>query len=165
MEIRLETAGDADAVRALNRAAFGRDDEADIVDRLRERGAGYLALVVQADGEIVGHIVFSRVTLDPPVSDVSAVGLAPMAVAPEQQRRGIGSALVRAGLHACRAADHDAVFVLGHPTYYPRFGFAPSANVHDTYGAPPEAFMALALRLGALDGVVGTAHYDPALAE
>ena len=164
MTVRPEQPGDADAVRALMCAAFGQAAEADIVDRLRERGHDYLALVAVDGGVVVGQITFSRVTLDPLPSGLRAVGLAPMAVAPARQRQGVGSALVRTGLDACRAAGHDAVFVLGHPAYYPRFGFAPSAAVRDVYGAPAEAFMTLALTPSALDDVAGVAHYDPALA-
>lgn len=167
MEIRPEIPDDAAAVRRVNEAAFGRLDEADVVDRLRERGAGYLALVAVDGDAVVGHIAFSRVTLDPPRAGLRALGLAPMAVLPGRQRGGVGSALVREGLAACREAGADAVFVLGHPGYYPRFGFRPAASrgLVDAYGAPPEAFMVLELTPGALDGVRGTVRYDPALAE
>lgn len=170
MHIRTEHPDDHDAVRRVNEAAFGRADEADVVDRLRERAASYLALVAVDDGAVVGHIAFSPVTLVGAdlrlPAPVTALGLAPMAVLPAFQRRGVGGALVRDGLAACRAGGVDAVFVLGHPTYYPRFGFAPAAErgIGNAYGAPPEAFMVVELRSGALDGAAGTAHYDPALA-
>lgn len=167
IQVRPEHPADADAVRRVTRAAFGRPDEADLVDRLRQRAEGYLALVAVEAGEVVGHVAFSRVTVDPPGQALAAVGLAPMAVRPDRQRCGVGSALVRAGLAACREAGAEAVFVLGDPAYYPRFGFRPAADseIGNEYGAPREAFMALELVPGALDGVAGTARYDSVFAE
>lgn len=161
MTVRPETPADAEAVRALTAAAFGQPDEADLVDRLRET-PGYLALVAVEAGEVVGHIAFSPVTLDPPGPDVR--GLAPMAVAPGRQRKGIGSALVREGLEACRADGAAAVVVLGHPAYYPRFGFAPGPprGITCEYDVPDEAFMVVELRPGALAGTEGVVHYGPA---
>ena len=165
MTIRPEAHADHAAVRRVNEAAFGQPDEADLVDRLRDRAVAYLALVAEDGGVVVGHIAFSPVRLEPPRPGLAAWGLAPMAVLPDRQRGGVGSALVHAGLAACRDAGADAVFVLGHPDYYPRFGFRPAAawDLRDTYGAPPEAFMALELTPGALDGAGGVAHYDAAL--
>lgn len=166
MEVRPEEPRDAAAVRRMNEAAFEQPDEADLVARLRARAAPYLAFVAVDAGAVVGHIVFSPMTFDPPQPGLSAFGLAPMAVPPSYQRQGIGSALVREGLAACRDAGADAVFVLGHPTYYPRFGFSPTQDygIVGEYDAPPEAFMAIELTPGALDGVTGTARYHPALA-
>ena len=166
--IRPERAGDAPAVRAVTAAAFGRSDEADLVERLR-RVPGYLGLVAVSsaslragsEGAVVGHVAFTPVALEAAPSRL--YGLAPMAVAPERQRRGVGTALVLEGLGACRRAGVDAVFVLGHPAYYPRFGFR-VAPVGNEYGAPPEAFMALELTAGALEGVSGTVRYDRAFA-
>ena len=165
IEIRTETAADRAAVRRVNEAAFGQPEEADLVDRIRERAAGYLGLVATEAGEVVGHIAFSPVEIDGHPG-VSVWGLAPMAVRPDRQRAGVGSRLVRAGLAACRAEGEEAVVALGHPAYYPRFGFASAAGrgIGNEYGAPPEAFMVLDLVPGALDGVAGTARYDPALA-
>lgn len=165
MEIRTEKPSDAPAVRLVHTAAFGRSDEADLVDRLRRQAASYLALVAVERGVVVGHIAFSPILMDPPRRGFAALGLAPMAVLPGHQRRGVGSALVREGLAACRQAGADAVFVLGHPEYYPRFGFRSAATlgIANAYGAPPEAFMVIELTPGALDGVTGTALYDPAL--
>ena len=167
MEIRPEKPADTAAVRRVNEAAFGQPNEADLVDRLRERAAPYLALVAVDEGAVVGHIVFSPLSFDSPQPGLTAFGLAPMAVLPTHQRQGIGSALIRAGLDACRTAGADAVFVLGHPTYYPRFGFEPAADygIESEYDAPPEAFMVTELTPGALDGVTGTARYHPAFAE
>ena len=166
MEIRPEEETDADAVRRVNEEAFGRPDEAELMDRIRDRASSYLAFVAVDGTDIVGHIAFSAVTLDPPQPALSARGLAPMAVLPDYQRSGVGSVLVREGLAACERAGTDVVFVLGHPDYYPRFGFAPAADrgIENEYGAPPEAFLVTELKPGALDGVKGTALYDPALA-
>ena len=165
MEVRPEAPADRAAVRRVHEAAFGRPDEADIVERLRARAVPYLGLAAVRDGAVVGHIAFSPVTLEPARPGLDVRGLAPMAVLPAHQRAGVGSALVRAGLAACRRDGAAAVVVLGHPDYYPRFGFRPASTfgLHSTYDAPDEAFMALELTSGALDGVRGTAHYHPAL--
>ena len=163
IEIRPETAADRAAVRRVNEAAFGQPEEADLVDRIRERAAGYLGLVATEAGEVVGHIAFSPVEIDGHPG-VSVWGLAPMAVRPDRQRAGVGSRLVRAGLAACRAEGGEAVVVLGHPAYYPRFGFASAAGrgIGNEYGAPPEAFMVLELVPGALDGDDGLIVYPTA---
>ena len=161
MTVRSERPADAEAVWALTAAAFGRPDEADLVDRLRETH-GYLALVVEDAGVVVGHIAFSPVALDPPAS-VDVRGLAPMAVAPDRQRGGIGSALVHAGLDACRSDGAEAVVVLGHPAYYPRFGFAPGPprGIACEYDVPDEAFMVLDLVPDALAEIEAVVRYGP----
>lgn len=165
-DIRPERAEDVAAVRRINEAAFDRPDEADLVDRLRERVPSYLALVAVLDGEVVGHIAFTPVTLDPARPGLDVRGLAPMAVLPRYQRAGVGSALVQAGLDACRRDGADGVVVLGHPDYYPRFGFEPAAafGLASEYDVPPEAFMVQALRPGALGGVDGLVRYDAVFA-
>ena len=168
MIVRAEVLGDAEAIRQVTLSAFGQPDEADLVERLRAREPGYLGLVAVEGGEVVGHIAFSPVTLAPEPWELSALGLAPMAVRPERQREGVGSMLVRAGLGRCRERGADAVFVLGHPTYYPRFGFGATRTerfaLRDDYGAPPEAFMVQELTPGCLTGHRGTVHYAPAFA-
>lgn len=143
LRIRVERSADRQAVRALNEAAFGQPAEADIVDRLRERCAGLLSLVAE-DESIVGHILFSPVEIDADGGCPGGMGLAPMAVLPARQSEGIGSALVRAGLGMLRERGCPYVVVLGHPEYYPRFGFE-RASAHGLRcswdGVPDEAFM------------------------
>ena len=164
--IRAEAEIDGAAVRAVNTEAFETTAEADLVDALREGAQPVVSLVAEHDGRIVGHIMFSPVTLvgEP---ELKIMGLAPMAVASARQRKGIGSALVGAGLEQCTALGFGAVVVFGHPTYYPRFGFIPSTrwNFHCEYEAPPEAFMAIELQEGYLAGRAGTIRYHPAFAE
>jgi putative acetyltransferase len=129
-------------------AAFGRENEALIVETVRAEGAALLELVAEEEGQIVGHILFSRMTTDPVRR---FAGLAPVAVAPEQQGRGRGEALCRAGIQALREMGAEAVVVLGHASYYPRFGFSRDAAklIASPYAALP-AFMAMELVPGAL---------------
>ena len=163
MKIRAEVEQDRNAVYALNRAAFESDIEADLVDALRLRADPYISLVAEDGGEVIGQIMFSPATLsaDP---EFRAMALGPMAVKPGRQRQGIGSALVRDGLAACKQLGYQAVFVLGHPQYYPRFGFLPASRylISSVYEVPDEAFMALELTPGALSDKAGKMHYQPA---
>ena len=161
IEVRPERPDDRDAVRRVHEQAFGQPDEADLVDRLRATEPRSLGRGAEADGRVVGHIAFSPLGVDG-VADARA--LAPMAVVPDRQRTGVGSALVRAGLAACRADGAGAVVVLGHPDYYPRFGFARADGfgLACPYDAPPEAFMALELVEGALAGAEGVVRYAAA---
>lgn len=164
VRIRPEAAADRAAVHALNSAAFGQAAEADLVDALRDE-AGVISMVAEAEAQLVGHILFSPVILAGH-ERLAMAGLAPMAVSPDRQRQGVGSALVHAGLEACRRAGYGAVVVLGHAEYYPRFGFAPAAGqgIGCEYDVPPEAFMLLELQPGYLRGASGTIRYHPAFA-
>ncbi len=164
MNIRDERPGDEPAIFAVNEAAFGRPDEARLVDALRNAGAAIVSLVAEVDGEIVGHILFSEVTLDPPRPVIDMVGLAPVAVRPGLQRGGIGSALIEEGLRRCGKLGYGAAVLLGHPSYYPRFGFLPAHRfgLRCEFPSPPEAFMAIELAPGGLDGEPATVHYHPA---
>ena len=114
--IRLEKPEDLDAIRSVLENAFGRPEEADLVDALRRRSAVTLSLVAEQDGEVVGHIMFSPVTIGSGPSTFQALGLGPLAVSPSHQNRGIGSRLVRDGIARCREAGYGIVAVLGHPS-------------------------------------------------
>lgn len=159
MVIRHETPEDVAAVRRVEELAFGRTDEAALVDALRARGKVTLSLVAEEAACVVGHVLLSPVT----IGTATAVGLAPLAVLPQCQRRGIGSGLVRRGLAECRAAGHECAVVLGEPDYYRRFGFETAARhgVRCEFDVPEEAFMMLALRPGALADLGGVARYEP----
>ena len=160
MLIRSENDHDRESVHAINVAAFESPEEADLVDALRARAEPLVSLVAEDQGAVVGHIMFSPVSL-PGHPRLKIMGLAPMAVTPQLQRQGIGSLLVRAGLEQCRQDGFAAVVVLGHPEYYPRFGFSPSSRfgIDSEYGVPEGVFMAMELRPGALDGKTGTVKY------
>lgn len=152
----------ADSLAALHTAAFGQAGEGQLVRKLLESGEeGLVSLGAVTDSALIGHILFSPVSLERAPQPVC--GLAPMAVAPEWQRRGIGGALIEAGLDACRAAGYGGVVVLGHPDYYPRFGFqrADAWGICCKYPAPPEAFMALPLIENGLGTGGGLALYHP----
>jgi putative acetyltransferase len=162
MLIREEVPSDAAAIAALNRAAFGGGYEADLIARLRADRLVIASLVAQVRAKIVGHILFSMLPTEMDGRTTRAAALAPMAVQPELQNQGIGSKLVEEGLKAARARRIEAVVVLGHPAYYPRFGF--SADLARRLAAPfsGEAFMALELVPGALDGSMGSVSYPAA---
>lgn len=163
MEIRQETAADVAAVYAVNEQAFGRPDEANLVNRLRDNGKFTLSLVAEENGRIIGHILFTPMTIKTETSSYPAVGLGPVAVLPEVQCQGIGSRLIETGLDLLREKGETAVIVLGHSDYYPRFGFvrASQFGIKSSYELPDEVFMALALQEGALNGRAGVAHYQP----
>lgn len=160
--IRREEPGDREQVRVVNEAAFARADEADLVDALRTEGAVLLSLVAEVEGRIAGHILFSRMTVETAEGAVAAVSLAPMAVLPEYQGRGIGSELVRRGLAELGELGERIVIVLGHEHYYPRFGFSVEKARRLKSPFPPEAYMALELSAGALEGVEGAVRYAAA---
>jgi len=163
--IRAETAADCDAVREVNRLAFGQEAEGRLVDRLRADGYVRVSLVAELDGRVVGHILFSDLTIITATEKIPAAALAPMAVIPDVQRKGIGSALVRTGLEACRMEGIRAVLVLGHLEFYPRFGF--SAQLAQQIDSPyaGDHFMALELTPGALADVRGRVTYPPPFEE
>ena len=162
MLIRPESVEDGEAIHHVNRAAFDGSTEATLVDRLRKDGLVVVSVVAVEDGQIVGHILFSRLPIYTSTVVIPAVALAPMSVIPGRQRQGIGSALVREGLRACRAAGERIVIVLGHPEYYPRFGFssALAARLRSPFSGR-SAFMALELESGALADISGEVRYPP----
>lgn len=155
--IERERADDIAAIRAVNTAAFGQQAEADLVDALRQGGWAEISLVAKREGLVVGHILFSR--LDTPMR---ALALAPVAVTPDSQRSGVGSALVQEGLRIAAASGWEAVFVLGEPAYYERFGFRrePAQGYECVYAG--DHFMVLKLRPGS--AASGAIRYPPPFA-
>ena len=163
MLVRAEEQKDRAAVHAVNVSAFETSEEAHLVDALREHARPLVSLIAEDNGAIVGHIMFSPVSLEGHPA-LRIMGLAPMAVSPAHQRKGIGSALVRAGLEQCTQLGFGAVVVLGHPAYYPRFGFLPSARygIGCEYDVPEEVFMVVELHDGFLRGASGKVKYHAA---
>lgn len=164
--VRPECDGDTPAVRTVHDAAFSRLDEGRIVDALRVHHATYVGLVAVDDDVVVGHVAFSPATLHCYSALFPIMALGPMAVAPASHRRGIGSALVREGLAACARLGHDVVVVLGHPAFYPRFGFVPARplGVMSEWDVPDDVFMVAELTPGALRGRRGVVYYAPEFA-
>lgn len=163
MNIRAESTDDQSAVYEVNRAAFETTAEARLVDVLRKAVKQVISLVAEEDGNIVGHISFTPVSIaDHP--GLRVMGLAPVAVLPKYQRQGIGTALVQAGLAQCRKNGFGSVVVVGHEDFYPRFGFAPAKNagLRCAYDVPEEVWMFVELEKGYLDGVTGEVRYHPA---
>lgn len=158
MVIRERTQADDSAIRHLNDMAFGGTDESSLIEELRDAGLVAVELVA-VDPLMDGHILFSVLDVTVGGTPVRALALAPMSVRPDRQRRGIGSALVRAGLQQARDRGWQVVIVVGHPEYYPRFGF--SASVARSLSAPfsGNTFMALELEPGALQGGKGRVVY------
>src|SRR5947207_7911996 len=151
ISVRPEAVTDHEAIRHVNRLAFGREEEAQLVDALREGGYVRASLVAEQAGQVVGHILFSDLPILTAAGTVSALALAPLAVLPEFQNQGIGSALIRRGLAVCQEQGHQIVVVVGHPPFYPRFGF--SAQLAAQLASPfsgKESFMAVELVPGAL---------------
>lgn len=165
LTIRPETPADLPGIRRVNELAFGRPSEADAVDLIRIRGQAALSLVAVEGEKVLGHILFSPVTVEGHPG-LRGLGLGPIAVLPEAQRTGIGSRLIRAGLERVRRAGFDFVVLVGHESYYPRFGFVPARRMGLSckYGEG-DFFMALELKPGVLRGAQGRAQYVPAFEE
>jgi putative acetyltransferase len=166
MTIREEGSSDIESIRGVNIAVFERCAEANLVDGLRHSAAPLISLVAEDEGNVVGHVLFSPVTVVGGMSGPNLMGLAPMAVVPGRQRQGIGSRLVQEGLERCRRANVGAVVVLGHAEYYPRFGFVPASRVslRCEYDVPDDVFMVRELHDGALKDVTGVIRYHPLFA-
>ena len=160
--IRPETPADRDTIFDLNRRAFDSYLEPRLIDQLRDDGDILVSLVAEHDSGIVGHILFTELPIDTEQRIIRAAALAPMAVDPGRQRSGIGSRLVRAGIDACRLAAVEAIVVLGHAEYYPRFGFTCelAKGLDSPYAGPH--YMALELVDGILTGVRGRPRYAKA---
>ena len=162
--IRCEKADDRPTVRSVNLAAFGQLSEADLVDRLQKEGVVLLSLLAVVGRNIVGHIVFSRMWIDTAKGSIPAVALAPMAVLPGHQRQGVGGRLIRSGLDWLRDRGEQIAIVLGHPDYYPRFGFESAAKWGLTcrWPASADSFMALELVPGSFGNQGGRVEYAQA---
>jgi putative acetyltransferase len=169
IKIRPETADDIPFVHQVNMAAFGRSGEADLVDKLRQRGAYTLSLVAEVEGQVVGHLLFTPVQVQSTSERAThqevwtAVALGPVGVLPDFQNQGIGTRLIRVGLATCHNRGEYVVAVLGHPNYYLRFGFVPSVKygIKSEYNVPDEVFMIIELRPGALAERTGVMRYQP----
>lgn len=161
MVIRPERPADYGAIHEVNCAAFGSAVEADLVDALRAGGHAIASLVAEREGRVVGHLLLSRLPIVTAAGTREALALAPMCVEPEAQRQGIGSQLVAAAIAQSRDEGHQIIIVLGHPAFYPRFGF--SAELARPLQSPfsGDAWMALELVSGALTGVSGRVVYPP----
>ena len=162
MNIRAEKSADIDGIWGINAQAFETEEEANLVNALRDSGLSYISLVAEKGNELVGHILFTPVELVGDDTGLKLMGLAPMSVMPELQNKGIGSLLVKAGIEECASKGFDAIFVLGHPEYYPKFGFVPSVryDIKSQYdGVPDEAFMVLELVKDCLQGKCGIVKY------
>ncbi len=162
MQIEIEQPRHHAEVFEVARAAFGGDDEAHLVERLRADGLVRLSLVAVEDGEVVGHVLFTDLAVTVDGRALRALCLAPVSVRPDYQNSGVGSMLIRESLRQSAQAGFEAVVVLGHPAYYPRFGF--SAKLAEKLVAPfsGDAFMAIELVDGALQGEAGTVVYPEA---
>jgi len=161
INIRREKPGDIQDIYNINAGAFGREAEGELVDALRGEVSPFISLVAEEDGRVIGHILFTPVRVGE--SGVNAAGLGPMSVAPGSQSRGVGTLLIKKGLESCREQGMDAVFVLGHPEYYTKFGFKQS-SLKGIYWKGAEYapyFFFLELKKDALDGVRGEVLFNP----
>jgi putative acetyltransferase len=164
VRIQEESRQDHDAIRQVNKLAFETEEEGQLIDRLRADGQIVASLVALREGKVVGHILFSELPINTGKGILPAVALAPMAVLPDAQHQGIGSALIEAGITVCRERGKLAVLVLGHEKYYPRFGFSAelAKSVHSPYSHFSASWMAKELQSGALTNISGIAHYPAA---
>ena len=167
VKIRKEQPQDIPLIHQVNKRAFGQVLEADLVDTLRQNCNDLLSMVAVVANEIVGHILFSSVTVEGEETKAEGMALAPMAVLPEYQRQGIGSELVRAGIARLTSSGCGFVIVLGHADYYPRFGFEPASRfgVRSEWEVPDDAFMILVLNESVMQGISGVARYRPEFSE
>ena len=166
IQIRSETEADKAAVFGINVAAFPTHAEARLVDSLRMSADPFVSLVAAENQDVIGHIMFTPVKLEA-FDKLHLMSLAPMAVSPSLQRGGVGTQLVKAGLQRCSALGVGAVAVLGHPEYYPRFGFRPSTQwgIKSEYDVPEDVFMMLELSAGYLQGYQGIIRYNTVFAD
>lgn len=163
--VRAERPEDYAAISEVLRLAFKREVEANLVGALRKTKEFLpkLSLVALKDGVVVGHIMFHPIKIHTEGQTVPALILAPLSVRPEFQDAGIGSVLMRQGLAQCRELGNRLVIVVGHPGYYPKFGFvqAMPKGLKATFKVPSEVFMVLELVPGAMDGIHGLVECPP----
>lgn len=165
VEIRQERDEDIPVISEIHRVAFGGETEPNLVEAIRESDGFIpeLSIVAKVDGDVVGHILFSPITIETKADSVPVLSLAPMGVLPDHQNQGIGSELVKTGLAECQKLGHYIVIVIGYPKYYTRFGFVPASKkgLKVSFDVPDEAFMVFEGITGALEGVSGTVIYPP----
>lgn len=163
IEIREEQPEDREAIREVNIRAFAQSHEADIVDDLRRNCNDLLSLVARMENQVVGHILFSPASIESKARTIQGMALAPMAVLPEFQQRGVGSELVRTGIAELKRRLCPFVIVLGYAGYYPRFGFEPAGvyGIRSEWEVPEDAFMLLVLNESEMRGISGVARYRP----
>ena len=163
LSIRPEKEDDIPVIQKINDLAFNQEAEGILVNKLRKSDAFIpeLSLVAESAGQLVGHILFTRIRVLEGESEAPSLALAPMAVLPDFQSKGVGSALIKRGLERAKELAYDSVIVLGHDKYYPRFGFQPASqwNIRCPFPVPDAAFMALALKEGALENIQGVVEY------
>lgn len=168
MIIRPETIEEYTIISEVNKLAFGRENEARLVENIR-RSANFnpkLSLVAIKNEKVVGHLLFSPIIIQTLKGDIPALALAPLAIRPEFQNQGIGSEIVKRGLDECQSLGHKVVIVIGHPNYYNRFGFSPATKgLEAPFLVPNEAFMILELIPGTLAGISGMVKYPPVFNE
>ena len=167
--IRPETVADREAIREVNEQAFGRPTEAGIVEKVRQ-SPGFvpeLSLVAEQGGQIVGHALFSEIPIEGEGQSWKVLALGPIAVRPAFQKQGIGGQMIRAGMERAADLGYGVLVLIGHPTYYPRFGFVPASRfgLRCAFSVPDEVFMACLLRPDGLAGIKGMVVYPPAFAE
>jgi putative acetyltransferase len=162
MHIREEKPSDIDNIREINSEAFETIAEANLVDALRTSGCTRISLVAETENGLVGHILFTPVDLSGCENNLKMMGLAPMAVKSQFQNKGIGSKLVQEGLKRCQFSGYDAVVVLGHSDYYPRFGFEPAVRfcIKSEYEVPDDVFLIIELKPNTLTGYKGVIKYQ-----
>jgi len=162
INIRQESSNDHKQVYNIHEQAFGQKEEPEIVERIR-KGQFFvpeLSLVAEMENQVVGHILYSKIKINC-TPEFECLALAPVAVLPAFQKQGIGKQLVRAGLKIAKDLDFEAVIVLGHKEYYPKFGFQKAAtwSILCPFEVPDEHFMAIELKAGVLEGKAGTVVY------
>jgi len=162
LKLRIETPADIAGIRSLNLAAFDTPAEADIIDSSRATRSDTVSLVALDGPAVVGHILFTPITHESPTPVLGGMGLGPMSVAPSYQKKGIGGALIEMALALLIGRKCPFVVVLGHPTYYPKFGFIPAHTLGiqpQWPSVPKEAFMVLVLDERVAGRMAGTIRY------